>query len=399
MGEKIFTSIRRFAFFVILIFGFMVFTQSGCSRKEEEGIRPQGNVIKIGGVGSVTGGAATYGISTRNACLMAVEEINGQGGIETGGKKYKLDLIFEDDEGRPESAANAYRKLIDQDGVLAIIGTVMSKCSLAGAPIAQDAHIPMISSASTNPQVTLVGDYIFRACFIDPFQGRIMANFAFTSLGKRKAAVLFDNGNDYNKGLAEFFKARFEELGGQVVAYEAFTDEDKTQDFSAQLTKIKAAGPDILFLPNYYSSVAMIAKQARAMGLNIPMAGGDGWDSPQLVALGKEAVEGNFFSTHFSKDDPSPQVQKFVKSYTEKYHQNPDALAALAYDACLILFEGLRTAKTLNGTDIRDALKNIKDFPAVSGKISFDAQRNPIKGAVIIKVENGQQVFYQRINP
>ena len=330
---------------------------------------------------------------------MAVEEINQQGGIEAGGKKYKLDLVFEDDEGRPESAANAYRKLIDQDGVLAIVGTVMSKCSLAGAPIAQEAHIPMISSASTNPQVTLVGDYIFRACFIDPFQGRIMANFAFTSLGKRKAAVLFDNGNDYNKGLAEFFKTRFEELGGQIVAYEAFTDEDKTQDFSAQLTKIKAAGPDILFLPNYYSSVAMIAKQARAMGLNIPMAGGDGWDSPQLMVLGKEAVEGNFFSTHFSKDDPSPQVQKFVKSYSEKYHQNPDALAALAYDACLLLFEGLRTAKDLKGEDIRDALKNIKNFPAVSGQITFDAQRNPIKGAVIIKVENGQQVFYQRINP
>ncbi|MEW5802137.1 MAG: ABC transporter substrate-binding protein [bacterium] len=391
MGEKIFNSLQRYALILVLICGCIVFSQSGCTRQE--------NVIKIGGVGPVTGGAATYGVSTRNAFLMAVEEINQQGGIEVAGQKYTVDLIFEDDEGRPESAANAYRKLIDQDKVTAIVGTVMSKCSLAGAPIAQEAHIPMISSASTNPQVTLVGDYIFRACFIDPFQGTIMANFAFTSLGKRKAAVLFDNGNDYNKGLAEFFKARFEELGGQIAAYEAFTDEDKTQDFSAQLTKIKAADPDILFLPNYYSSVAMIAKQARAMGVTVPLIGTDGWDSPQLMVLGKEAVNGNFFSTHFSKDDPTPQVQKFVNAYTDKYHQPPDALAALAYDACLVLFEGLRTSKSLKGENIRDALKNIKDFPAISGQISFDAQRNPIKSAVIIKVEEGKQVFYQRINP
>ena len=174
---------------------------------------------------------------------------------------------------------------------------------------------------------------------------------------------------------------------------------DKTQDFNAQLTKIKAAQPDVLFLPNYYSSVALIAKQARAMGITVPLIGGDGWDSPQLMVLAKEAVEGSFFSTHFSKDDPSPEVQKFVKLYSEKYHQAPDALAALAYDACLILFEALRKAKSLKGEDIRDALKNIKDFQVVSGKITFDENRNPIKSAVIIKIENGKQVFSQRINP
>ncbi|MGA1874724.1 MAG: ABC transporter substrate-binding protein [bacterium] len=371
--------------------GIGLLIQSGCTQ--------QGNVIKIGGVGPVTGGAATYGVSTRNACTMAIEEMNQKGGLEVGGKKYRLELIFEDDEGRPESAAHAYRKLVDQNGVQAIIGTVMSKCSLAGAPIAQESEVPMISTASTNPQVTLVGDYIFRACFIDPFQGTIMANFAFNNLGKRRAAVLFDNGNDYNKGLAEFFKIRFEELGGQVVAYEAFTDEDKTQDFNAQLTKIKAAQPDILFLPNYYSSVALIAMQARSMGITVPLIGGDGWDSPQLMVLGKEAVEGAFFSTHFSKDDPSPEVQKFVTLYSERYHQTPDALAALAYDACLILFEALKMSRSIEGPAIRDALKNIKDFQAVSGKISFDEQRNPIKSAVIIKVEQGQQAFHQRIHP
>ena len=379
-----------FSVLAMLLLGVIVI-QGGCRKNE--------NAIRIGGVGPITGGAATYGVSTRNACIMAVEEINAQGGVMVSGKNYIIELIFEDDEGRPESAANAYRKLVDQNGVKAIIGTVMSKCSLAGAPIAQEGGVPMISTASTNPQVTLVGDYIFRACFIDSFQGTIMANFAYRNLNKKKAAVLYDNGNDYNKGLAEFFKARFLELGGEVVAYEAFTDEDKTQDFNAQLTKIKAAEPDILFLPNYYSSVALIAKQARAMGFTAPLIGGDGWDSPQLMVLGKEAVEGTYYSTHFSKDDPNPKVQKFVQLYSKKYHQSPDALAALAYDACLAMFEALRRSKSLQGEDIRDALKNIKNLEAVSGKINFDKNRNPIKSAVIIKIENGQQVFYQSINP
>jgi len=283
--------------------------------------------------------------------------------------------------------------------VVAIIGTYGSSLAMAGGEVAEKAGVPMVGTSCTNPLVTQGKKYSFRVCFIDPFQGTIMAKFAFHNLGKRRAAVLFDNGNDYNKGLAEFFKTRFEELGGQVVAYEAFTDEDKTQDFNAQLTKIKAVQPDILFLPNYYSSVALIAMQARSMGITAPLIGGDGWDSPQLMVLGKKAVEGAFFSTHFSKDDPSPEVQKFVKLYSERYHQAPDALAALAYDACLILFEALKTSRSIEGPDIRDALKNMRDFQAVSGKISFDEQRNPIKSAVIIKVAEGRQVFHQSIHP
>ncbi|MGA1871328.1 MAG: ABC transporter substrate-binding protein [bacterium] len=369
----------------------LLFLASGCTQG--------GTIIKIGGVGPVTGGAATYGVSTRNACNMAVQEINQQGGIDVGGIYYKVKLIFEDDEGKPESAANAYRKLIDMNGVQAIIGTVMSKCSLAGAPIAQETGVPMISSASTNPQVTLIGDYIFRACFIDPFQGTIMANFAYKHLNKKRAAVLYDNGNDYNKGLAEFFKAQFEKLGGTIVSYEAFTDEDKTQDFSAQLTKIRASNPDILFLPNYYSSVALIAKQARAMGISITLIGGDGWDSPQLTELGKDAVEGSYFSTHFSKDDPNPQVVEFVKHYSATYGQPPDALAALAYDACLILFNAIKKAGTTDGAAIRDALAATQDFNAISGKISFDKNRNPVKSAVIINIAKGKPVFYKTIAP
>ncbi|HAV43299.1 TPA: ethanolamine utilization protein EutJ, partial [bacterium] len=218
---------------------------NGCAKKEEE------NVIKIGGVAPLTGGAATYGLSTKNGSMMAVDEINREGGLLVGEEQYRVLYIFEDDEGRPEAAANAYHKLIDQDNVIAIVGTVMSKCSLAGAPIAQQAGVPMITPTSTNPQVTAIGNYIFRACFIDPFQGTVVADFVYHDLGKRRAAVLFDQGNDYNKGLAEYFKARFTELGGEVGAYEAFTDEDKTQDFTPQLTKIKAAKPEVLFLPNY----------------------------------------------------------------------------------------------------------------------------------------------------
>ncbi|MGA1824115.1 MAG: ABC transporter substrate-binding protein, partial [bacterium] len=222
---------------------------------------------------------------------------------------------------------------------------------------------------------------------------------AYTHLNKKRAAVLFDNGNDYNKGLAEFFKAQFEKLGGEVISYEAFTDEDKTQDFSAQLTKIKASGPDILFLPNYYSSVALIAKQARAMGITITLIGGDGWDSPQLIELGKDAVEGSYFSTHFSKDDPNPKVVNFVNHYSSNYGQPPDALAALAYDACLILFNAIDSAGKTDGGAIKDALAATKDFEAISGKITFDENRNPVKSAVIVKVAQGKPVFYRTIDP
>lgn len=374
---------------ILAILGIVIF--SNCAKKEP--------VIKIGLVAPVTGGAATYGVSTQNGVKMAIEMINEQGGIEINRIKYTIKCIFEDDEGKPESAANAYRKLIDQDKVTAIIGTVMSKCSLAGAPIAQEAGVPMISTASTNPQVTLVGDYIFRACFIDPFQGTVMANFTYNTLGKRKAAVLFDNGNDYNKGLAEFFKSQFTTLGGEIVAYEAFTDEDKTQDFTPQLTKIKVSNPDVLFLPNYYSSIALIAKQAKGLNLKIPLLGGDGWDSPQLINLGGDTIEGGYFSTHFSKDSSEEKVQNFVKEYQTKYKSDPDALAALGYDATFILCDALKRAKTLDKKIIRDSLAQTKDLQVLSGKISFDENRNPVKSAVILTIKDGKMIYHSTITP
>jgi len=355
-------------------------------------------LVKIGGVACLTGGAATYGASTKNGCLLAFKAVNAEGGVDIGGTKYLINYIFEDDQGSAEVAANAFRKLIDQDEVVAIIGSVMSKCTLAGAPIAQDAGVPVISPTSTNAQVTLTGDYIFRACFIDPFQGAVVANFSYNDLKAKTAAVIFDNGNDYTKGIAEVFRESFEKLGGKVVAYESFTDEDKTTDFSAQLTNIKAANPEVIFLDAYYSAAALEAKQARALGITVPFVGPDGWDSAEFPKLGGEAVEGGHFCTHYSAEDPRPIAQNFVKKYTETYGQTPDALAALAYDAALILIDSLQRAGSTDVAAIRDAIF-ATNLECVSGQIIFDENRNPIKKAAVLKVENGKFVFVKFVQP
>ena len=362
------------------------------------GCKAKAGVVNLGGIFPMTGASATFGVSSKNGVDMAVEEFNAAGGATIGGVKTTVNYINEDDTGLPEVGASAAQMLINQDKVIGIIGAVMSKVSLAVAPICQAAGVPQISPTSTNVKVTLVGDYIFRACFIDPFQGTVMANYVWNTLKLKTAAVLYDNGNDYNKGLAENFKASFEKNGGKVVAYEAFTDEAKTVDYKAQLTVIKAANPAFLYLPNYYGSVALQLKQAREMGLNAPAGGGDGWDSPDLVKIGGAAVEGGVFSNHFSKDDQSPKVQTFVKAYTTKYGAAPDALAALAYDAAGLFLDAFKTCGSIKGSDIRDAMKNTT-FSGISGAYKFDANRDPIKSAVIIKIVNGQQTFLQTVNP
>ena len=348
--------------------------------------------IMIGGVGPVTGEAATFGVSTKNAYEMAIEEWNAKGGLL--GKQIKL--AFADDKGDPTEGATVYTKLIQQDKVVGIVGTVMSKVSLAGAPIAQAAGIPMISPTSTNPKVTEVGDYIFRACFIDPFQGTVGAQFAFGDLKAKKAAALFDSGNDYAKGLSEFFKAKFEALGGQVVAFEGHAS--GTTDFKAQLTKIVAQKPDVLYSPNYYQDDALIAKQARELGFKGPIVGGDGWDSPDLVKIGGSAVENCYFTNHYSKDDTRPIVQDFVQKYQAKYGEAPDALAALGYDAMNIMLDAIKRAGKTEGASIRDALK-ATDIAVVSGQVKFDENRDPIKSAVVIAIQNGQQVYKTTVNP
>jgi branched-chain amino acid transport system substrate-binding protein len=362
------------------------------------GCKAKVGVVNLGGIFPMTGASATFGTSSKNGVAMAVEEFNAAGGATIGGVKTTVNYVNEDDTGSPEIGASAAQKLINQDKVIGIVGAVMSKVSLAIAPIAQAAGIPEISPTSTNAGVTLIGDYIFRACFIDPFQGTVMANYAYNTLKVKTAAVLYDNGNDYNKGLAEFFKAGFEKLGGKVVSYEAFTDEATTVDYKAQLTNIKAANPEFLYLPNYYGSVALQLKQARQMGLNVPAGGGDGWDSPDLVKIGGAAVEGGVFSTHFSKDDPAPKVQTFVKAYTAKFGEAPDSMGALAYDAAGLFLDAFKTCGSIKGSDIRDAMKNTS-FVGISGAYKFDANRDPIKSAVIIKIVNGQQSFLTTINP
>jgi len=348
--------------------------------------------IKIGGVGPLTGEAATFGASTKNGYDMAVAEWNAKGGVL--GKQVKM--TFADDKGDPAEGATVFTKLIEQDKSIAVVGTVMSKVSLAGAPICQNAKIPMIATSSTNPKVTLVGDYIFRACFIDPFQGTVGAKFAFDDLKAKKAACLFDVGNDYTKGLSEFFKAKFTALGGQVVGYEGHAT--GTTDFKAQLTKVLAAGPDILYVSDYYNDVALIAKQARELGFKGPLVGGDGWDSPKLMEVGGSAVEGCFFTNHYSQDDTAPMVQAFVKSYKTKYGADPDALAALGYDATNIMLDAIQRAGDTDGAKIKDALQKT-DLKTVTGQVKFDGDRNPVKSAVIIEIKGGKLVFKTTVNP
>jgi len=355
-----------------------------CDRKPAE--------IKIGGVGPLTGEAATFGVSTKNGYDMAIAECNAKGGIL--GKQVKL--VFADDKGDPAEGATVFTKLIEQDKVCAIIGTVMSKVCLAGAPICQNAQIPNIVTTATNPKITEVGNYIFRASFIDPFQGTVGAKFAFNELKAKKAGCLFDVGNDYTKGLSEYFKATFTQLGGQVVGYEGHAS--GTTDFKAQLTKILAAKPDVLYVSDYYNDVVLIAKQARELGFKGPLLGGDGWDSPKLTEIGGAAVEGCYFTNHYSPDDVSPVVQDFVKAYKAKYNSVPDAYATLAYVATDIMLNAITRAGSTDGPAIQAAMAKT-DLACVTGQIKFDDHRNPVKSAVIIQIKDGKQVYKSTVNP
>lgn len=354
--------------------------------------QPPAKDIIIGVVAPLTGDSATFGKSTQEGAELAVAEWNAKGGINGS----QIVLKMADDKSDPTEGAAGITRLIEQEKIVGEIGTVQSKVSLAIAPILQAKKIPMISPTSTNEKVTLVGDFIFRACFIDNFQGVVGAAFAYDNLKLTKAACLFDVGNDYTKGLAENFRDAFIKLGGEIVGFEAHPT--GATDFNAQLTKIIAAGPELLYLSDYYNDVGLICKQARALGYTGFFLGSDIWDSPVLVEVGGDAVEGGFFTNHFSKDDTRPEVQAFVKDYTAKFGAPPDALAALAYDAANLMFDAINRAKSTDGTAIRDALK-VANFKAVSGTIKFDANRNPIKAAVIIENKGGQQTYKATVQP
>src|SRR5262245_14449606 len=349
--------------------------------------------ILVGEYGSLTGGIATFGISTRDGSQLAFDDVNAKGGVL--GQKIKL--LVEDDQSKPEEAGTVVNKLIHQDHVVAMLGHVASSHSLAAAPICQAEKVPMISPSSTNPRVTQVGNYIFRVCFLDTFQGAVMAKFAFDTLKVKKVAILVDVRSDYSVGLQPFFGQSFKKLGGEIVSEQSFSQGDS--DFRAQLTAIKAANPEAIYVPGYYTEVGTIVHQARELGITVPFLGSDGWDSPKLWEIGGPALNGCYFSNHYATDDPNPVVQKFVTDYKAKYNQLPDALAALAYDAARILADAMTRAGSTDGEKVRDAIASTKDFPGVTGQISINEERNAVKTAVIVKVENGKYLLSDTIKP
>ena len=349
--------------------------------------------IVIGEYGSLTGNTATFGQSTKNGSEMAFEEINKGGGLL--GKPVRL--IVEDDQSKPEEAATAVTKLINQNAVQAVLGEVASSRSLAAAPICQGAKVPMVTPSSTNPKVTQVGDYIFRVCFTDVQQGEADAKFAAKSLKFKRAALLYDVRNDYSVGLRLVFAQKFKEYGGEIVAEQSYSEGDS--DFRAQLTQLKSANPEVIYVPGYYTEVGTIARQSRDLGIAAPLLGGDGWDSPRLWEIGGKALNGCYFSNHYSVDDPAPAVQKFVADYKAKYGATPDALAALGYDAARILADAIQRANSTDGGKVRDALAQTKDFAGVTGSITIDKDRNAVKPVVMLKVQDGKFVFQERIAP
>jgi len=369
----------------------------GCPPKTSETANAtagtEGEIV-IGEYGSLTGAEATFGVSTHNGIMLALDEINKAGGVN--GRKIRV--ITEDDQSKAEEAANAVTKLISQDNVIAIIGEVASSSSLAAAPICQSNKVPMITPSSTNPKVTEVGDYIFRMCFIDPYQGEAMANYLSKQAGMKTAAILIDNKSDYSTGLAAFFERTFLANGGKIVAKASYAKGDS--DFRSQLTNIKAAKPEVIFVPGYYNDIGQIAIQARDLGMQQPLAGGDGWESPKLIEIGGKALEGCFYSNHYHIDDPSPAVREFVQKYEERFGAKPDSLAALGYDSTRVLAEAIKRAGTTDGPKLRDAIAATQNFAGVTGMINLGPDRNPIgKKLAILEIRNGELTLKATVDP
>jgi branched-chain amino acid transport system substrate-binding protein len=378
----------------------MIFAGAACKKSatpspqgSTQQATPTDNVIKLGEVGSMTGSEATFGTSTHNGIELAIRQANAAGGI----KGKQIQVITLDDQGKPEEAATAVTKLITQNGVTAILGEVASSRSLAMAPIAQSNKVPMVTPSSTNPKVTEQGDYIFRVCFIDPFQGTVMAKFAKENLKLGRVAILRDVKNDYSVGLANFFTETFKKLGGDVVVDQSYSAGDI--DFKSQLTAIRAKNPEAIFVPGYYTEVGLIARQARELGIKVPLMGGDGWDSPKLTEIGGKAIDNAYFSNHYSAEDKAPHVQDFITQFKEAYGVIPDGLAAMGYDAAIVLFDAMKRAPSLDKTAIRDALAQTKEFQGVTGKITINEKRDAVKSAVVLKVDGGQFKYQTTINP
>ncbi|MBI1859724.1 MAG: ABC transporter substrate-binding protein [Deltaproteobacteria bacterium] len=369
---------------------------TGCIKKNAGDQTEAANRTELlfGEYGSMTGPESTFGISTHKGIIMAVEEANSTGGVK--GKKIRV--ISYDDQGRPDEAVTTVTKLITQDRVSLILGEVASSRSIAAGAIAQQYKIPMISPSSTNPKVTEIGEYIFRVCFIDPFQGSVMAKFAMESLKYKTAAILRDVKADYSVGLANFFASDFTKRGGTVVADLSYSNGDV--DFKAQLTAIKGKKPEVLFIPGYYTEVGLIAKQAKEMNYKGVLLGGDGWDSEKLTEIGGDAIVGGYFSNHYSHEDKNPVVQNFVTRYKSKFGEVPNGLAAMGYDAAIVAIDAAKRSADLSSKGLRDAIANTKNFQGVTGIITINDERNAIKPAVVLKVAgNNLYQYVTTINP
>jgi branched-chain amino acid transport system substrate-binding protein len=351
------------------------------------------DAIKIGEVNPISGAIGAYGVTCHNGIKLAIDQANAGGGVL--GKP--IALLTEDNQSKAGQTSTIVRKFVTQDKVVAIIGDLTSSATLEGGPIAQAAKIPMVSPLATNPKVTEIGDYIFRVCFIDEFQGRIMARFALENLKLKKAAILTDIKQDYSVGLSGFFKETFVSGAGSLVREQSYSSGDT--DFRAQLTSIKAAGPEVLFVPGYYPEVGIILKQARQLGITVPFLGCEAWDSPTLLQVAGKAAEGCYFSNQFSADDPSRLVQDFAKVYQENFGSRPDNFAALGFDAARVVLDAIKRAGSTDSTAVRDALAQTKGFPGVSGVITIDAKRNASKPVVILAIKDQQIQFFEKINP
>jgi len=362
------------------------------------------NTIKIGVIAELTGDVPAVGASCKNAAEMAVDEINKGGGIQLADKKYKVALIIEDNAGKADQAASSAQKLITQQNVVAIVGPNVSRYTLPAAEIAESSKVVLITPWSTAPKATLDSKtgapkkYVFRSCFIDPFQGRVLAKFTLGNLKLKRAAVLYDVASEYNKGIAEIFKEVYEQNGGKVVAFETYTTNDK--DFSSQLTKIKKAAPQIIFLPNYYSEVPLQIQQAKRLGINVPFIGSDSWGSEELLKLCGKDCNDYYFSTHYAADAATPSTKKFIESYKAKYGSTPDDVAALTYDSFGLLWQALKTAGKNDRQAVRDALAKIPQYDGVTGSMQFkEGSGDPIKSAVILKIKDGKFVWFANAKP
>jgi branched-chain amino acid transport system substrate-binding protein len=349
--------------------------------------------IKIGEVDPLTGGIAQFGISCHQGYLLAIEEVNQAGGI----LGQKIELITEDDQSKPGECATVVRKLIGEDKVVGVLGDATSSATLEGAPIAQSSKVPMITPTATNPKITEVGDYIFRVCFLDEFQGRVLARFAREKLNAKTAAILTDVKQDYSVDLTKFFREEFTKNGGSITREQSYSTGDT--DFRAQLTTLRAAKSDVVYVPGYYQEVALIVKQARQVGLTMPFIGCDGWANQSLLTIGGKALDGCYLTNHFSPDDPAPAVQKFVEKYKSKYGSVPDTFAALGYDAARILMDAIKRAGSADPSAIREVLAKTSGFEGCTGTIGFDANRNATKAALVLTIKDGKFQVAQKVEP